>query len=736
MEFIELELEGFGSYGSLTTFPLSNQGLILVSGDNGAGKSFLIEAIEWCLFGRTQRKLLADEYVNRYYRKGCRVQLLINNVSGNTIKITRFRNYTNQGSEVQISFLQDGKWINVSKGSVNSNNKFIVELLGIDFDTFSNSVIITGSKVSQFISGTDSERKNVLGQLLRFNEIDKVQNIRKEYKAAADYEYSILNSKIEILGKFGSIISDTEKARCIEELRELKQELERLDYEIVMLEDSSSFLNNWISSRQIDLKIERVDKAKKRLSKRSMQLTYIRNNNTFQIKEYINDVDEKQFEIKQLSKELNDATNILSNWKYLKRRLKRYLREKRQVTKSIKTLNKGLESLTNLHTTYVEKAKHLNEQISKLENMMVKETKCPFCGQDITPEQLVSHINELIKHYTCVNKKALTYSQKKKMLANKISEAETTLQTLQNIINNISDYKKSNIDNAEKSVLILKNKIQSIKNEIDALRNKISELKKGIIELDNKKDHFAKAEAKLDRMKEALLEELSSYKDLNAEIVETQARLKDLYAKFSSMKEKKCRKEKDLATAIYNTRLYNKYLNMRDKVLARIRYLNVLNDVLGWNGIKVVRMNTVVSMLETSINKYLRILSDELMFYSLTYDEDYNTHKQFINRGNRLGKCSFNMLSNGEKKRVMTAAAFALGELVGLTNNCNILCLDEADSGLDAFGQQALFEALQELKKYKTDIFVITHLPSLQSAVFDKRVVVRKVNGISELEGV
>src|SRR5262245_33718820 len=61
MELLELRLQNFLSFRGQCTLTLEQRGVVLVSGDNGAGKSSLTsKAIAWTLFGETTGGLKGD----------------------------------------------------------------------------------------------------------------------------------------------------------------------------------------------------------------------------------------------------------------------------------------------------------------------------------------------------------------------------------------------------------------------------------------------------------------------------------------------------------------------------------------------------------------------------------------------------------------------------------------------------------------------------------------------------
>ena len=88
-----VKVENFGSYASLE-LTFDKDGLTLVAGPTGAGKSTLCDALPWVLFGKTAKsgsqKALVDD-VRSWYTKEATVGVAEVEVSGQTITVTRLR---------------------------------------------------------------------------------------------------------------------------------------------------------------------------------------------------------------------------------------------------------------------------------------------------------------------------------------------------------------------------------------------------------------------------------------------------------------------------------------------------------------------------------------------------------------------------------------------------------------------------------------------------------------------
>ena len=69
IKFRTLRFKNINSYGNqITTFNFTN-GLNSISGENGQGKSTILEALCYCLFGVPYRKVRIKEIVNRTNKK-------------------------------------------------------------------------------------------------------------------------------------------------------------------------------------------------------------------------------------------------------------------------------------------------------------------------------------------------------------------------------------------------------------------------------------------------------------------------------------------------------------------------------------------------------------------------------------------------------------------------------------------------------------------------------------------
>ena len=141
--------------------------LTLILGENGAGKSTIFDAILYALFGKTSKETSKDDFVTLGADEGGVELALFDDKHEYTIR--RFRSVKKQKSEV--TFFVDGN--DLTGATIDATDSTIEQILHIDFTTFRNSISFAQGEISQFVSGTDKERKDILSSFLNLEIYDK-----------------------------------------------------------------------------------------------------------------------------------------------------------------------------------------------------------------------------------------------------------------------------------------------------------------------------------------------------------------------------------------------------------------------------------------------------------------------------------------------------------------------------------------------------------------------------------
>lgn len=156
-------------------FDFSDNGIVLLVGQNGSGKSSVFEALLWALYGQTLRGLKNDEVVNTKAKKNCCVKLELQ-FGDVAYQICRYRKHEKFGNSVFL--FKNGE--DVSVFGQKSVQEQIEQLLGLDVVSFSNAVLFGGGFAKSFLSLTDSEQKAIFDKLVGLEKFDLALSIVKE----------------------------------------------------------------------------------------------------------------------------------------------------------------------------------------------------------------------------------------------------------------------------------------------------------------------------------------------------------------------------------------------------------------------------------------------------------------------------------------------------------------------------------------------------------------------------
>lgn len=172
---------------------LNNRGIILIEGQNktspkfksnGSGKTSIAEAIVYALFDTTTKGLKADEVINNKVAKQTNCSVILEGHRGeDTYRIERYRKHTKHKSKVLL-FINGEE---ATEAKVDLTNKKIQKIIGMDFNTFTNSILFSqGNGAGRFAVATDKEKKEILENLVNLEIYAKAQDLAKNRVKAED----------------------------------------------------------------------------------------------------------------------------------------------------------------------------------------------------------------------------------------------------------------------------------------------------------------------------------------------------------------------------------------------------------------------------------------------------------------------------------------------------------------------------------------------------------------------
>jgi len=225
MKIISGIVENFASYGKLE-FSFNSQGLCLISGPTGAGKSTLCDIIPWILFGITSKDGTVDE-VRSWNTDGTTEGTLYLEHS-NMMSVTRIRG--KNGNDLYYEDMSLGR----QRGKdLNDTQKIINDKLGIDAETYLlGAYLHEFSATSSFFSTTAKQRRQLTERIADLSLAVKLTENTNAYKKEVKKEKEKLEYETQVLKKTienaEQIIKSTEEKSDNWEISN-KEKIEKLE---------------------------------------------------------------------------------------------------------------------------------------------------------------------------------------------------------------------------------------------------------------------------------------------------------------------------------------------------------------------------------------------------------------------------------------------------------------------------------------------------------------------------
>jgi len=163
--------------GEVHEVDFANLDLFAITGPMASGKSSLIDAIVWCLYGRTARYSSDSKGVISAGEAQCEVWFDFA-VGTRCFRAVR---RTGKNTESGLSEREGGEWITISDASgAEKLTKSMESLLGLDFDSFTKTVILPQGRYAEFLSSEPKKRRELLSTILELGVYSRVSERARE----------------------------------------------------------------------------------------------------------------------------------------------------------------------------------------------------------------------------------------------------------------------------------------------------------------------------------------------------------------------------------------------------------------------------------------------------------------------------------------------------------------------------------------------------------------------------
>ena len=692
---------------------------------NGVGKSAILNAILYALFGNGIEKLKADEYINISNEKNLVVELEFETLGVN-YKVRRGR----KPNFVELYAEENGEYVPYTLDAMRNTDEAIQKLVG-SYDIFITSYYLSPHRKS-FMSMSAPEQRAMIEDMLSLNVLAERAEATKLIRSDLNVDIKVIgrdienaesvnkniHSRIQTLMNSEKEFDETEKERLEtirKELTELKsiniKELRKIFSEYQHLDTKVSLYNELINKHEKNF--ERLIQKKKhhdnlvdRLETLEVKLKEFDSNKETKKKEY--------FVVLQS----NSSSEVISA------KLEELEKENSAIIDSRNKM-KEFDSAIRLIDSEL---KNIEEKLinAKKERSAHLEGKCHVCGSDFNDEAAKQALNDLIdslneKYNTKLKEKDSLLEKKRDSFVDgdivdlapyrktfeKVKEAETQIKTIDDSVNpyieqlenvkvEIDSIQSDFTDSLDAEIMLAELSVLQSKKDLEVIRSSIDEYVEilGSFRI-TKPDHIDSLEEEI-KFKENRLTETKKnpFTDLIEEEKNSIVDVDSLYTKREELENK----EKHAGFLV-------KLLTDSKSFIRR----NILDNYIPY--------------LNKKINEHAEQLG---LGHVCEINSDLSVDILYMNK-----PVSYYNLSRGERLRLDIATTVAFRSVMGLLGKgCNLMLVDEVfDSGLDYGG---VMKCLKFVKDSAETVLLITHKEELASAI-ESKITITKRNGFSEL---
>ena len=393
--FEKIRWKNFLSTGNqFTEVELDKDTTTLIIGSNGAGKSTILDALTFSLYGKSFRKINKPQLVNSTNEKNCLVEIefTVNNTEWKVIRGIK---------PAVFEIYRDGQVLDQNASSVDQQRWLEQNVLKMNYKSFTQIVILGSSSFVPFMQLPVASRREVVEDLLDiriFSSMnglikDKIRSLREEIRTL-DLKKDNLKDKVEMQKNF---IDQLEK-RGYDNIKEKKDKITTLMQSVEDYSKDNQDLESKSSTLQKEL--ETVSDATKRLKefgsvkgKLSQKISVIVKEHKFFNENSVcptcTQSIEETFRINRIEDSQNKAAELQKGYKELEEAIKKEeLREStfQRVSKEVTQLLHGIsqnntrisgcqQQITQLESeiqTITEQLENRNSEHEKLEDFKEK----------------------------------------------------------------------------------------------------------------------------------------------------------------------------------------------------------------------------------------------------------------------------------------------------------------------------------------------------------------------------
>jgi len=697
---VKLHLKNFMSYRMAEVLDFTGFDLAILSGNNGVGKSSLLEAITWAVWGRS--RAASDDELIHQGETAMWVEFLFD-YEGNRYRVLRSRETKGRGNttlEFQVadpSGTRQGSlqgtfahhWQQLTGPTLKQTQDMISKTLKLDYDLFVNSSYLRQGHADEFTTKVPAERKEILAQILDLSLYDQLEEQAKQKKKEAEFRGKLLTSQIEDLSLRAQSKSAIEKNRAT--TRKAKDETEGA------IKEKETALKKFEADRQTLAAIEK-------------EIVLLRH----RFEETSDELRTLQQEVESEKELLRNTDQLLAEKSDIARRYAAYKR----MRKEYETLQEKLFTVSGLEQER-KVIEHREQELQQTIDRLRHVTVCPTCLRTMTKKEAETIIASLTKQFEA------DVGPKKKELTAKINETGFEKGRFDQMRETLT--REEGLEERMRQLSMAAVTKEKAASQLIKLSAKIS----GVMQKRKRTEQEGKS---VSAKREVFRGKQQEWEALEADLLMKRTELSSLQERMGGLNDR-------LLQIVSMEREVGAKSTELKEVLESVAIYTELALSFGKKGVQAMIIGQAVPLIAEHANLLLqKITSGRLQIAFVTQREKKSEIEEIIETlditiSDELGSRPYEQYSGGEAFRIDFAIRIALAKLLASRAGAKLqfLAIDEGFGSLDTSGREDIVAAISGIREEFSKIIIVTHIEEFKN-LFPTRIEVSKDQNGSHIQ--
>jgi len=443
----KLKVRNFMCYGEDVP-PLDFAGIHVAGlvGDNGHGKSALLDAITWALWGKARTS--RDDNLVRQGETEMEVDLEFT-LGEQRYRVVRRRTLRKRGgqTDLQLQAWTGTDFQLLTEPTVRATQQRIISLLRLDYETFINSAFLVQGEADRFTTQPPGKRKEILGEILGLSRYDEYQKqarekAREQARRVTQLEGEIAEADRELANEalyrqqereagkkvdgLEQVVGEADQARQtlgeqVRGLEEREREAQALERRTAQMRQQAQALLRRVQDKEsrlhelealvkrreeIEAGVQGLRKARKRFrslmqfSEKRRQLEGEQHQVEQRLLEARHELDKQAQVLRDRLEKVGGQARAEAQWRERVGQLQNRVAQLEAAQGQQAALQEEQQGLTNERAALQQENQRLKEEMQSLRERIglleeATEPHCPLCQQSLSPDERNRLVEEM-----------------------------------------------------------------------------------------------------------------------------------------------------------------------------------------------------------------------------------------------------------------------------------------------------------------------------------------------------